>query len=428
MRIIQLTPGSGDNFYCENCLRDLTLIRAFEKAGHEITMVPMYLPIDTGPQALPDQSPIFFGGINVYLQQKIGLFRKTPRWLDRCFDNSFFLKCVGKLAGMTSAKDLGQTTLSMLQGNDGRQQKELQRLIQWLAGLNPKPDVIVLSNILLAGLAPSLKETFRVPVICLLQDEEGFLDMLPSPYKEQSWNLVRQNATSFDALICVSEYYQRIMKERLGPNTVSMPVIPIGVDPTAYRLASEPPAVPTIGFLSRMCYSHGLDILINTMHLLKRDDRLKDTRLRITGGKSPADKIFLKKMQNRLQVLRLTDCVEYISDFSAESRAEFLQGLSVMAVPSREPLAYGLFAMEACASGVPFVAPNLGVSVELANKTQAGILYEPNNPVQLSQTLQPLLIDPAVAMRLGRNGREAIEEDYSIEKSIKRLTELIASL
>ena len=89
MRILQLTPGSGDNFYCENCLRDLELVRAFQKAGHDITMVPMYLPIDPGSQPFPNQAPIFFGGINVYLQQKLGLFRKTPRFLDRCLDSSF---------------------------------------------------------------------------------------------------------------------------------------------------------------------------------------------------------------------------------------------------------------------------------------------------------------------------------------------------
>ena len=33
MRIVQLTPGSGDNFYCENCLRDLTLVRAMQRGG-----------------------------------------------------------------------------------------------------------------------------------------------------------------------------------------------------------------------------------------------------------------------------------------------------------------------------------------------------------------------------------------------------------
>jgi len=364
----------------------------------------------------------------VYLQQKASLFRKTPRWLDRCLDNSLILKGVGKLSGMTSAKDLGQTTLSMLQGQNGRQQKELARLTHWLARLEPKPDVIVLSNILLAGLAPSLKENLKIPLVCLLQDEEGFLDTLPKPYANQCWDRARQNAAAFDALVCVSEYYQQVMHERLGLDSTKLPVIPVGIDPSAYQPAAGPPAVPTIGFLSRMCYDQGLDILINALHLLKRDDRLQATRLHVTGGKSGADSVFLKKMQNRLKVLNLSDSVEYFTDYDLPSRSQFLRGLSVMAVPARQPLAYGLFAMEACASGIPFVGPNQGVFGELARHTQAGVLYAPNNPVRLSETLRPLLTDPNTAFQLGRRGRQAIQQHYSIQKTTQRLSELFASL
>ncbi|MHC5095722.1 MAG: glycosyltransferase family 4 protein [Planctomycetota bacterium] len=426
MRILQLTPGSGDNFYCENCLRDLALVRAFQKAGHDITMVPMYLPIDTGSQPFPRQAPIFFGGINVYLQQKLGLFRKTPRFLDRCFDSSFLLKGVGKWAGMTSAKDLGQTTLSMLQGRDGKQLKELERLAKWLASLHPKPDIIIVSNILLAGLAPALKERLNIPVICLLQDEEGFLDTLPKPYAEQCWQRVRQHAASFDGLVCVSDYYCQIMQERLEIET--MPVIPMGVDPAGFETSSQLPEVPTIGFLSKMCHDHGLDILINALHLLRNDDRLKYTMLRVTGGKGAGDKVFLNKMQNRINAMGLSEAVDYVDDYTDHSRKEFLKNISVMVLPSRKPLAYGLFALESCAASRPFVLPDLGVFPELVEKTNAGVLYHPNNPVRLSESLRSLLTDRERMLQLGRQGRQAIETTYSIDRTVASLTELFTVL
>lgn len=426
MRILQLTPGSGDNFYCENCLRDLSLVRAFQRAGHDITMVPMYLPIDTGPQPFPSQAPIFFGGINVYLQQKLRLFQKTPRWLDRCFDNSFLLKGVGKLAGMTSAKDLGQTTLSMLQGRHGKQLKELERLTDWLASLDPTPDVIIVSNILLAGLAPALREHLDTPVVCLLQDEEGFLDTLPEPYAQQCWQLVRQHAASFDALICVSDYYQQVMQERL--DTEIIPVIPMGLDPAGFEMSPELPQVPTIGFLSKMCRDHGLDILINALHLLQRDDRFKHTMLRITGGKGPGDKIFLKKIQNRIKAMGLSDAVDYVEDYTDRSRKQFLKNVSVMVLPARKPLAYGLFALEACAASRPFLLPDIGVFPELVKKTGGGVLYHPNNPVRLAESLRSLLTNPKQMLQLGSNGRRAVETVYSIDQTVAKLTELFSSL
>jgi len=128
MRIVQITPGSGDNFYCENCMRDNMLVRALGRLGHDAMLVPLYLPPQLEETGKDRSVPIFFGGINVYLQQKFSLFRKTPRWIDRLFDAPFFLNWAARKAGMTSAKELGETMLSMLEGEEGRQVKELDRL------------------------------------------------------------------------------------------------------------------------------------------------------------------------------------------------------------------------------------------------------------------------------------------------------------
>ncbi|MBL7214812.1 MAG: glycosyltransferase family 4 protein [Phycisphaerae bacterium] len=427
MRIIQLTPGSGDNFYCENCLRDLTLVKALMQAGHEVTMVPMYLPIKMDAAVSEVSSPLFMGGINVYLQQKFSLFRKTPRWLDQWFDQPKLLNRIGKFSDMTSAKELGKTTVSMLQGEHGKQQKEIERLVNWLACLEPKPEVIIFSNILLAGLAPAFKEKLNVPIVCLLQDEEDFLDALPEPFREQSWQLVREQAKAFDLVISVSDYYRDKMLKRLDtpPN---IEVLPVGIDTEAFSPATQMPDVPTLGYLSKMCHDHGLDILINAVHLLRRDKRLEHIRLRITGGSSGADAVFLKKMRQRIASLRLSESIEFVEHYNRPSRQEFLKTLSLMVVPSRKPLAYGLFALESLAAGVPFVAPQLGVFTELANKTQAGVLYEPNNPVKLAETLRPLLLEPHIIQQMAQKGIAAVKEKYAIDNTVKRMTELFGLL
>src|SRR5206468_13019727 len=76
MNIIQITPGAG-GMYCGGCLRDNALVAALRQAGHHPLMVPLYLPLTLDE---PDQSagaPIFFSGINVYLDQKSALFRRA---------------------------------------------------------------------------------------------------------------------------------------------------------------------------------------------------------------------------------------------------------------------------------------------------------------------------------------------------------------
>jgi hypothetical protein len=86
MRIVQLIPGTANTFYCQNCLRDAGVVQVMRRTGHDVTMVPLYLPLTGTGQDLVRDTPLFFGGINVYLQQKWGLFRRTPRLIDRLFD------------------------------------------------------------------------------------------------------------------------------------------------------------------------------------------------------------------------------------------------------------------------------------------------------------------------------------------------------
>ena len=119
MKIVHLIPGSGGTFYCENCVRDSYVVRALMDGGHDVLMVPMYLPL-YGHEGTDESVPLFFGGINTWLMQHAGIFRATPRWLDRFFDAPWLLKWAASKAGTTRASSLGDMTISMLSGVEGR--------------------------------------------------------------------------------------------------------------------------------------------------------------------------------------------------------------------------------------------------------------------------------------------------------------------
>jgi glycosyltransferase involved in cell wall biosynthesis len=428
MRIAQITPGSGDNFYCENCLRDAALVTAMRRSGHDVVMIPLYLPLQETPSEAVRRAPIFFGGVNVYLQQKLGFFRKTPRWLDRLFDSPRLLQWAGRKAGMTSAKDLSQTTISMLQAENGRQRKELDRLMQWLQQPDNKPDIVCLSNLLLAGIAGAVKERLGVPVVCLLQDEDGFLDSLMTPYAEQAWDIVRQRCADIDAFIAVSNYYAEAMRKRLGLGTDTVHTVYPGLALDGYELTERGPEVPTIGFLSRMCSDKGLDILVDAFVLLKDNAQLKECRLHIAGGKTGNDEAFVERLRQQLQRAGLLDDVRFLSAFDHNAKLDFFQGLSVLAVPERRSIAFGLYALEALAAGVPVVQPANGAFGELLEITGGGALHEPNNPKALAAALEPLLVDPDYARRLGRQGRARVFERFNIDKSAQEMLRICGGL
>ncbi|MBN2182325.1 MAG: glycosyltransferase family 4 protein [Sedimentisphaerales bacterium] len=428
MKIVQITPGSGDNFYCENCLRDAALVTAMYRLEHEITLLPMYLPLQISDKEIPRKAPIFFGGINVYLQQKLSIFRKTPRWLDKLFDRPGLLEWASRKAGMTSAKDLAQTTISMLQGRHGRQIKELDRLIEWLARDENKPEIVILSNILLIGLAKPIAERLRAKVVCLLQDEDGFLDGLMPPYTQQAWDLVKGHSRDVDLFISVSKYYAELMRQKLGLDPERLKVVHVGISPEGYRLRENAPEVPTIGYLSRMCPERGLDTLIDAFIRIKENESLKNTRLRIAGGKSAADESFIDKMRQKLNSHGLSDDVEFLPDFERSARLDFLHSLSVLSVPEKKPVAYGLYVLEAFASGVPVVEPDIGVFPELIEMTGGGLLYQDNTAAGLAAAIEPLLLDSDYALELGKKGRDAVVEKLGIRQSAEEMIRILKQI
>ena len=118
MNIVQITPGAG-GMYCGGCFRDNALVGALRKLGHHSTMVPLYLPLTLDEADNSEGTPTFFGGINVYLEQKFAWFRNAPAWVHRVFDSRLLLRLAGRLGAKTRAEELGEITLSMIRGEEG---------------------------------------------------------------------------------------------------------------------------------------------------------------------------------------------------------------------------------------------------------------------------------------------------------------------
>ncbi|MHC4440026.1 MAG: glycosyltransferase family 1 protein, partial [Planctomycetota bacterium] len=71
------------------------------------------------------------------------------------------------------------------------------------------------------------------------------------------------------------------------------------------------------------------------------------------------------KIRQNLRSHGVIDDVEFLPDFDREARIAFLKSLSVLSVPEKQPVAYGLYVLEALAAGVPVVEPESGVFPEL---------------------------------------------------------------
>src|SRR3954469_25036815 len=139
MRIAYITSGAAGMF-CGSCMRDNTLVAALRAQGHDALLVPTYTPIRTDEEDVSTRR-VFFGALNVYLEEKLSVFRHTPWLFDRLLSPRWLLSWLGRFAGRTRASEVADLALSVLAGEHGHQKKEFDKLVQWLKE-EAQPDVV----------------------------------------------------------------------------------------------------------------------------------------------------------------------------------------------------------------------------------------------------------------------------------------------
>ena len=377
-------------------------------------MVPLYLPLTLDEENQSASVPIFFNGVNVYLGQSSPFYRRAPGWIRRIVGSERVLKWAANRAGKTRAEDVGDLTVSMLNGEEGNQSRELAELLAWLK-TQPKPDIVCLSNSLLLGLTRELRAGLNVPLVCLLQNEAPYIDSMPDGLRDEVWAIMAERAKDIDCFIAPSRFYADKMIERLGLPADKMRVIHNGINLDGYEPAKHPPDSPALGFFSRMCRDKGLDALVDAFIALKKNNRIPNLKLSIGGGCGPGDEPFVKELRDKLHAKALLGDVDFHPNLSREEKQEFLRSLSVLSVPAQFGESFGFYVIEAMAAGVPVVQPRCASFPELIEITGGGITYEPADRETLAATLESFLHDPVKARKLGQAGREAVHEKFSID-------------
>jgi glycosyltransferase involved in cell wall biosynthesis len=413
--------------YCGNCFRDNALVRGQRQQGHSVLMIPLYLPmtLDEGDESAG--TPIFFGGVNVYLQQKSGIFKHLPKPIHQWLSSPQVLKWASGRAARTRAADVGDLTISMMRGEEGQQSAELEQLISWLKQQKP-PDIVCLSNALLIGLVRRLRTDLNTRVVCMLQGEDTFLDALPPGSREEAWAVLAERARDVDLFVAPSKYYGARLRDRLGIDDQKLRVVYNGINLEGFKVRGTAPTRPTLGYFARMCREKGLDTLVDAYLILRKENRVPDLRLKVGGGCGPADEAFVTELQKKLEDAGVLNDVEFRPNLSRQAKQEFLRSLSVFSVPALYGEAFGLYLLEAWACGVPVVQPRTAAFPELIESTGAGTLCEPGDAQALAAAIERMLSDREQAARMGAAAREAVERHFTMEKMAERVLHVYEEL
>ncbi len=412
MRIAYITAGAA-GMYCGSCMRDNTLVAALCQAGHDALLIPTYTPIRTDE---PDvsQDRIFFGGINVYLEQKFWLFRHTPRLLDRLLNFRWLLRWVSRFAARTKYSELGQLTISMLQGTHGKQRKEVMKLADWLAS-SVEPDVVVLTNALLSGVAPTLQRKLGVPLVVTFQGDDIFLDALTEADRKKCFELIRANCAGLAGYISTSQAYADYMAGYLGLSRDKMHVVLPGLNLAGHggQTAAGGDRPLTIGYFARICPEKGFHNLVDAFIQLRQLPGAPKAKLKASGWLGENNQRFFAEQVKKLEIAGLAADFEHIASPNHDDKVKFLRSIDVFSVPTTYHEPKGLYILEAWANGVPVVQPRHGSFPELIEATGGGLLVEPENSAALAAGLLQMLGDHELRDRCGRAGEAAVRERFT---------------
>lgn len=413
MRILSFTGGAGA-MYCGSCLRDNALAAALMARGHDVVLTPVYTPTRTDERNVSGEH-VFFGGISVFLEQTIPLFRHSPRVFDRLWDAPWIIRLASKRQIKVNPQSLGEMTVSMLRGQHGFQAKEIGKLLDWLVR-EPRFDVINLPYVLLLGLAEPLRRELGAPICCTLQGEDLFLDGLGPQHREEALGLIRSASRHVDAFLPVSQYYLDYMPGYLGIPLEKMHLVPLGINMDGYAPGPKPRNREfTIGYLARIAPEKGLHVLCEAYRSLRRTPGLGPSKLVAAGYLPPEHRPYLEEIRRRMREWGLEQDFEYRGEVDRAQKVAFLRSLDVFSVPTTYHEPKGLFLLEALATGVPVVQPRKGAFPEIVGNTGGGLVVE-DTPEALAAAYLELWRDAERAAALGRAGASGVREHYDVRR------------
>jgi glycosyltransferase involved in cell wall biosynthesis len=414
VKILSITAGAAD-MYCGSCLRDNALAAELISRGHDVTLLPLYTPTVTDEPNMSAGRPVFFGGISVYLQQHVALFRHTPWMLDRLWDAPAVIKRFASGSIGVDPRMLGEMTVSMLKGEGGYQRKEVEKLIYWLGRDGGAPEIVNLPNSMLIALAAPIRKALGRPVVVTLQGDDLFLDGLQEPYKSQAIDLIRQQVAHVDRFVAVSDYYSDYMARYLDIPRDRMRTVRLGINMRDFKASAPLARNPfTVGYFARIAPEKGLHNLAEAYRIMRQERGLPPSRLMAAGYMGADQQAYLDAIERQLWVGGLRGEFHYAGTLERDGKVRFLHELDVLSVPSGYHEPKGLYLLEAMASGVPVVEPNHGAFPELLRHTCGGILSASEKPADVADAIMELWRDPSRAASYGARGAAGVRNMYTI--------------
>jgi glycosyltransferase involved in cell wall biosynthesis len=219
----------------------------------------------------------------------------------------------------------------------------------------------------------------------------------------------------------VTNYYIAITREmkeyliKLGICQSRIFYLPNAIDTELFHPDNNKKEDNLILYLGRITPVKGLHILLDSLRYLRRP-----VHLVIVG---PANDLRYYKIIQRLiekENQRGENQVEYLGVLPLKEAIKFYQMATAFILPSYWE-AFPVTILEALSCGTPVIATPVGGVPEIIKNHETGILVPPGDPPRLAEAIDHLLENEDVRLKMAREGRKLVEEQYSVENACIKL-------
>jgi phosphatidyl-myo-inositol dimannoside synthase len=282
-------------------------------------------------------------------------------------------------------------------GADAAPRKARNALLNAVAlgeALSFRPDVTLSMHVVASPAAAAIRRALGTPTVQYFYAEE--IGARP--------RLAAFAAARADVTIALSAYTAELIAATGAP-PASLRVIPPGVDipldPTP--LAVDRPTIVTVARLEERYKGH--DVLVRALALVRA--KVPDVQWVVIGDGS-----LRAGLEQQARCYGVADAIRFLGSVSDAQRDSWLRRAQLLAMPSRLPgggfagEGFGIVYLEAGSYGKPVVAGNVGGALDAVSDGESGLLVDPLDSVAVAEAIAALLLDPALARRLGGQGRE----------------------
>lgn len=192
------------------------------------------------------------------------------------------------------------------------------------------------------------------------------------------------------------------------------------IDNLAATYGLHPDGKTVIASVGQIWPVKGVDTLVDAAAIVCR--KHPKTNFIIAGF---ANGEWAEQLQWRILSLGLESNVKIVG--YVRSIIPLLKASDIFCLLSRsEGLSNAL--LEAMACGLPPVVSNVGGNPEVVCDQQSGFLVPRENPEAAAERIIRLIEDPALARRMGENGRARVNQYFTADAMVRRMAELYSGL